>query len=93
MFKNIINNNNNNNNNTIHDLFTKNEWKLIINNGEKVVYTRDCFECDRFELLERNNRFYVTVPIKNSVYQYKTSFDSYYEASNYVIIHMSKFFV
>jgi len=77
----------------IANLFYKNGWKIIKNDEKRLIYNKEIFECDLFEILEIGERIYVTIPIKNSVYQFKTHFDSYDKAFQYVEIQMNKYFV
>jgi len=47
-------------------------------------YVRTGFETEYFEIRLENNRFYVSSPMKNSIIQYKTSFNDIESAALYM---------
>jgi hypothetical protein len=66
------------------ELFRQHGWKLVINKFEHILYTKPGFETEFFEIKVNQNSIQVSVPIKNSVFQYKTTFNNYFLASEYV---------
>lgn len=50
---------------------------------DKVVCSKFGFETEYFEIKHDSNRYFVSVPLKNSVYQYRTSFLYYDQALEY----------
>jgi len=66
------------------NMFIENGWHFIKNETECVCFTKQGFETEYFELKVDKTKIYVSLPIKNSVFQYKTSFKDYYTASVYV---------
>jgi len=68
----------------LDSLFKENGWHLTKNEMELIEYTKFGYELDFFQIKINKQNIHVSVPIKNSPYQYKTTFDSYFEASEYV---------
>jgi len=70
----------------VHQLFTQSNsgWYLSENQFGHICYTRKGYETDIFEIKLDRNKIYVTIPIKNSPFQYKTSFTDYSSASDYL---------
>lgn len=64
--------------------FKENGWHLVKNEINWISYTKFGDECTYFDIKILPDKIVVCIPIKNSSYQYITSFDSYYEASEYV---------
>ena len=69
---------------TVDPLFKNNGWHLTKNDPEHVIYTKFGFETEYFEIQLDHNNVYVSVPLKNTPYQYRTSFKNYDLASEYV---------
>ena len=82
---------NDNDNNVINEfkiltqLFVHHGWKNNINNRslEHIVYTKIGNETEFFEIKLDNNNIYVSVPLKNSEFQYKVKFNNYLSAIKY----------
>lgn len=68
----------------IHKLFTKNGWHLDLNDEFQFRYVKRGFELNIFEVTIQKDRIYVSVPIFNSPFQYKTYFTDYTSAYNYI---------
>lgn len=68
----------------IHELFTKNGWHLTLNHEDHFSYTKRSYELNIFEVTIQKDRIYVSVPIFNSPFQYKTYFTDYTSAYNYI---------
>jgi uncharacterized protein related to proFAR isomerase len=66
-------------------LFAHNGWKNNINNRslEHIMYTKIGNETEFFEIKLDNNNIYVSVPLKNSEFQYKVKFNNYLSAIKY----------
>ena len=47
------------------------------------MYSKPGNETEFFKIALDNNIIYVSVPLKNSNFQYKTKFDNYYSAIKY----------
>jgi len=62
----------------------ENGWSLIHNELNWINYTKLGHETSFIDIKILSDKITVSVPIKNSAYQYLTSFKSYYEASEYI---------
>lgn len=65
-------------------LFQEKGWHLIKNEMNWITYTIHGNECAYFDIKILPDKIVTSVPVKNSAYQYVTSFKGYYEASEYV---------
>jgi hypothetical protein len=68
----------------LNEIFLQNGWHLAKNEINWISYTKFGDETTLFDIKILNDKISVSIPIKNSVYQFVTSFKSYYEASEYV---------
>jgi len=68
----------------LHELFTENGWHLVKNDFEWIIYSKPGQETDLFEIRLDKNNIFVSIPIKNSAYQYRTTFNDYFQASEYL---------
>ena len=70
---------------SLTNLFQTNGWQQINNDNlrDHIIYSRQGNETEFFEIMIDNNKIYVSVPLKNSTFQYKTKFDNYYSAIKY----------
>ena len=68
----------------LDDLFKENGWQRIRNDLNWIMYTKNGYETDFFEIKINTKSIHVCVPLKNSLYQYKTSFNNYFETSEYI---------
>lgn len=76
----------NNELNSLTELFKHNGWTKIKNNdnlAEHITYSKEGNETEFFKIELNNNIIYVSVPLKNSTFQYKTKFADYYSAIKY----------
>lgn len=64
--------------------FKQHQWHLIKNELNWICYTKFGDETSCFDIKILQDKIIVSVPIKNSSYQYVTNFKSYYEASEYI---------
>jgi hypothetical protein len=67
----------------LDQMFRENGWHNIKNELNWITYTRTGYETEYFDI-RISKTIHVSVPIKNSPYQYKTTFTNYYDASEYV---------
>ena len=56
-----------------------------------IEYRKSNYEIDYFQIKIDKTNVNVSVPIKNTPYQYKTSFTNYYDASEYIEKHFNDF--
>ena len=68
----------------LDSLFKENGWHMTKNEMNLIEYNKQGQESDFFQIKLDQKNVYVSVPIKNSPYQYKTSFINYFDASEYV---------
>jgi hypothetical protein len=64
--------------------FKEHGWHIIKNELNHLSYSKFGDETSYFDIRILHDKIVVCVPIKNSSYQYVTSFKGYYEASEYV---------
>ena len=64
--------------------FQENGWYLVKNELNWINYTKKGDETSYFDIKITNDKIIVSVPLKNSVYQFVSTFNNYYEASEYV---------
>ena len=65
-------------------IFKENGWNLVKNEMNFICYTKFGYETDIFEIKIDAKNINVGVPIKNSPFQFNTSFKDYFQASEYV---------
>lgn len=65
-------------------IFKEHGWHMSKNEMNCISYTKQGFETDFFDILIEPKNIRVSVPIKNSPFQYITKFDDYFSASEYV---------
>ena len=66
------------------ETFKEQGWTIAKNEMNWICFTKFGDETSFFDIRILADRISVTVPIKNSAYQYTTSFKSYYDASEYL---------
>ena len=74
-------------------LFRENDWYSFINETGHIAYTRAIFETEYFEIKIDKSKIYVSVPIQNSNYQYKTSFGDFSQATKYVETYFKQYII
>ena len=68
----------------LDQMFKENGWHLCKNEMNNICYTKLSHETDLFEIKIDDKNIYVSIPIKNSPFQYNTSFNNYFQASEYI---------
>ena len=68
----------------LDEVFKSHGWHLFKNENNWISYTKIGNETSFFDLRISPDSIIVSVPVKNSIYQYVTNFKSYYDASEYV---------
>jgi hypothetical protein len=68
----------------LDEVFKSHGWHLVKNENNWISYTKIGNETSFFDLRISSDSIIVSVPVKNSIYQYVTTFKSYYDASEYV---------
>ena len=75
----------------LHKKFISRGWELKENKSEAIVYIDPINENDRFSININQNNISVSVPISNSNIQYKTILNNYFDASEYLEMHLDHF--
>lgn len=65
-------------------MFKENGWHMTKNEMDWICFTKKGYETEYFEIKLDSTTIYVSIPIKNSIYQYTTSFKDYYNAVEYI---------
>jgi hypothetical protein len=70
---------------TLDPLFKQHGWHISKNEANYLSYTTSGYETDVFEIkLDATKTIRVSMPIRNSPFQYNTSFDNCFQASEYI---------
>ena len=64
--------------------FKENYWHLAKNEMNWINYSKTGDETSYFDIKISPDKIIVSVPLKNSIFQYVTTFKSYYDASEYI---------
>lgn len=68
----------------LNTIFKENGWHIIKNELNWICYTKFGNETDIFDIKIGEKNINVSIPIKNSPFQFTTSFKDYFMASEYV---------
>ena len=68
----------------LDNIFKQHGWTLAKNEMNWINYTKFGDETSCFDIKIANDKIVVSVPLKNSIYQFVTTFKGYYEASEYI---------
>jgi hypothetical protein len=68
----------------LDNTFKQHGWILAKNEMNWINYTKFGDETSYFDIKITNDKVIVSVPLKNSTYQFLTTFKNYYEASEYI---------
>lgn len=68
----------------LHSTFKEKGWHLIKNEMNWISYTKYGDETSFFDIKISTDKVIVSVPIKNSRYQFVTGFNNYYDASEFI---------
>lgn len=68
----------------LDQMFKENSWHLVKNEMNYICYTKLGHETDIFEIKIDAKNIHIGIPIKNSPFQFNTSFKDYFQASEYV---------
>lgn len=69
----------------LQPMFFKYGWGLVCkNNDDSIMYVKPGYETERFEIKIVSTKVIVSVPIRNSIFQYRTSFTSPLDAIGYI---------
>jgi hypothetical protein len=65
-------------------MFKQHGWHIVKNEMNWISYTKFSRETDIFDIKIDKKAIHVSIPVKNSPYQYITSFTDYFQASEYI---------
>jgi len=68
----------------LNETFSQYGWRLVKNEMNWISYTKFSDDTSFFDIKILQDKIVVSVPIKNSPYQYVTSFKIYYDATEYI---------
>ena len=68
----------------LDQLFKEHGWHMVKNDPNWVCYSKFCQETDLFDIKIDSKSIHVSVPIRNSPFQYRSVFKDYFQASEYV---------
>lgn len=74
-----------------HVYFVTNGWKLKENTITDIVYVHPNYPTDEFKVNINNKLIKITIPVLSSNYAYSTTFKSYYQASEYLQLHLKHY--
>jgi hypothetical protein len=75
----------------IYELFNSYGWHLIKNELNQISFSKPGYETDVFDICIDKYRISVGIPVKNSPYLYRTYFQDYYHASEYIEERFNEF--
>ena len=73
---------------SVHSEFVMNGWNLKKNQKDLLIYGKDEYPCDEFIIKVTPTNILVTVPITNTNYMYTTTFNNYFNACDYILLHL-----
>lgn len=65
-------------------MFKEHGWHIVRNEMNWLSYSKVGYETDLFDINIDKNYIRISIPIKNSHFQYHTSFKDYFFASEYI---------
>ena len=68
----------------VDSIFRRNGWYLTKNEKNWISYTKFGDETSYIDIKFLGDTILVSIPIKNSPYQYSTTFNNYSDASEYI---------
>jgi hypothetical protein len=80
-------------NDDLTNLFKQNGWHSIKNDDNWIIFIKAENETEFFEIKVDNAFAYVSIPLKNSVYQYQKKFNNYLKAYEYVEERFKEFII
>jgi len=66
------------------EIFSHDDWVLAENSYDRVVYSKQGFELDVFSIKLDASNIYISVPLKNSDFNYAIKFTDFSLAYDYV---------
>ena len=86
--------------NKVEEQFLSKHWQLVTNKVDHLVFKKENNNYDYFEIkidTQDNNannistRISVSIPLRNSQYQYGTHFNNYFDATEFIEQHLQNY--
>ena len=84
--------------NKVEEQFLSKHWQLVTNKTDHLVFKKENNNYDYFEIKidaqENSNsstRINVSIPLRNSQYQYGTHFNNYFDATEFIEQHLQNY--
>ena len=68
----------------LDQMFKEHSWHMVKNEMNWMCYTKFGHETDLFDIKIDQKNIHVSVPVKNSPFQFVTTFKDYFQASEYI---------
>ena len=99
---NNLNGNNNQSNNQwnkgLEEQFLSKHWQLVTNKANHIIFKKENNNYDYFEIkidtqnnINNSTRINVSIPLRNSQYQYGTHFNNYFDATEFIEQHLQNY--
>jgi len=75
----------------LEEEFDRYNWFLQINESDHIVFKSPTSDYDYYEINVDKTKIDVIVPLKKTIYKYKTSFNSSLQACEYIEMHLDDF--
>jgi len=75
----------------LDEVFKEHGWSLVKNEFDHIIYAKSSFDPNVFNIKLNKTSVNVTIPVKNSHCLYNTSFNDYFQASEYVEARLKDF--
>ena len=75
----------------INKIFIDNDWNLSKNTYNEIIYSKKNTSHDEFVIKVNEKTIDVYIPLKNKNIIYKTTFSSYFDASEYIELHLDSY--
>jgi len=82
----------------VEEQFLSKHWQLVTNKVDHVVFKKENNNYDYFEIKintqensSSNTRINVSIPLRNSQYQYGTHFNNYFDATEFIEQHLQNY--
>jgi len=80
---------------SMEDQFLSKHWQLVTNKVDHIVFKKENNNYDYFEIkidnISSTTRINVSIPLRNSQYQYGTHFNNYFEATDFIEQHLQNY--
>lgn len=73
----------------INEKFLNHDWNLIKNTFSEIIYKKDTSDMDEFIIKINEKNIEIYIPFKNNNVTYKTIFSNYFDASEFLELHIN----